>query len=151
MKTGVPIQSTAALSINKKILLQVIYTQNLLHESFSDILKTYDLSPEQFNVLEILKNQKGKPANMCVIQEKMITKTSNTTRLVDKLLQKGLATREVCSENRRKIDVYITTKGLEIIKEVKPFVTNLEEQFVNNLSLNELKNLNFLLKKYRNT
>jgi DNA-binding MarR family transcriptional regulator len=65
---------------------------------------------EQFNVLRILR-KKGNPANMSVIQERMIAKTSNTTRLVDKLLLKNFVTRKVCLENRRKIEVLITQKG----------------------------------------
>jgi DNA-binding MarR family transcriptional regulator len=114
------------------------------------LLKPYDLSGEQFNVLRILRGQKGNPANMFVIQERMLAKTSNTTRLVDKLLLKSLVTRKVCLENRRKIEVLITPKGLDLLSELDPKVLKHEHLFSKNLKPEELENLNILLEKYRN-
>ena len=105
------IKPNSPLSIPKKTVLNIIYTQNTISDKFNEILKPFDLSAEQFNVLRILRGQKEKTANMCIIQERMLAKTSNTTRLVDKLLLKNLVTRKVCSNNRRKIEVQITTKG----------------------------------------
>jgi DNA-binding MarR family transcriptional regulator len=113
-------------------------------------LKPYEISGEQYNVLRILRGQKGNPANMCAIQERMLAKTSNTTRLVDKLLLKELVTREVCPENRRKIEVLITPKGLNVLKELDPKVTGHEAFFSNNLNADEIMLLNQLLEKYRN-
>jgi DNA-binding MarR family transcriptional regulator len=86
---------------------------------------------------------------MCLIQERMLAKTSNTTRLVDKLLLKELVTRKVCKENRRKIEVLITEKGLDILKELDPKVDNYEQNIVANLSSSELEQLNDLLEKIR--
>jgi DNA-binding MarR family transcriptional regulator len=80
----------------------------------------------------------------------MLAKTSNTTRLVDKLLLKELVTREVCPENRRKIEVLITPKGLNVLKELDPKVTGHEAFFSNNLNADEIMLLNQLLEKYRN-
>jgi DNA-binding MarR family transcriptional regulator len=100
--------------------------------------------------LRILRGQKGNPANMCVIQERMIAKNSNTTRLIDKLLLKELVTREVCPDNRRKIEVQITPKGLELLLELDPKVIEHEKMFANNLSQEELSELNHLLEKFRN-
>ena len=127
-----------------------MYNQNVIGESFNEIVKAHDLSPEQYNVLRILRGQKGKPANMCVIQERMIAKTSNTTRLVDKLLLKELVTREVCPDNRRKMEVTITQKGLDLLKLLDPEVDNHEDKFCNNLTEKEQEMLNELLEKYRN-
>lgn len=135
---------------SKKIILNVLYTQNVITENFNEILKPYDISGEQYNVLRILRGQKGNPANMCMIQERMLAKTSNTTRLVDKLLLKELVTRKVCPENRRKIEVLITQKGLDVLKELDPKVTQHEESFSKNLNAEEINLLNQLLEKYRN-
>ena len=143
------IVKSAEISPSKKIVLNIMYTQNVLAESFNEILKENDLSPEQFNVQRILRGQKGKPANMCTIQERMIAKTSNTTRLVDKLLLKELVTREVCPNNRRMMEVMITEKGLEVLKVLDPDVEKYEKRFADNLSAEELENLNSLLEKYR--
>ena len=150
MKIEDEIKSTVALDISKKIILNVLYTQNVIIENFNEILKPFDISGEQYNVLRILRGQKGNPANMCVIQERMLARTSNTTRLVDKLLLKKFVTRNVCPENRRKIEVLITQKGLDILNELDPKVIKHERFFLNNLSTEELEQLNNLLEKYRN-
>ena len=97
------IKSTVKMDNAKKVILNIMYTQNVIQDHFNELVKPYDLSGEQYNVLRILRGQKGNPANMCVIQERMLAKTSNTTRLVDKLLLKELVTRNVCPGNRRKI------------------------------------------------
>lgn len=143
------IKSTVKMDNPKKVILNIMYTQNIVQDKFNDVLKPYDLSGEQYNVLRILRGQKGSPANMCVIQERMLAKTSNTTRLVDKLLLKELVTRNVCSNNRRKIEVLITPKGLDVLAELDPKVIKYENEFSKNLNNEELEKLNFLLEKYR--
>lgn len=137
------------MSIEKQVLMNLIYTARLMGEMVQDTMKAYDLSQEQFNVLRILRGQKGNTVNMCVIQERMIAKTSNTTRLVDKLLLKGLVSREVCPGNRRKMEIGITEKGLELLKNLDPVVEEAENRFARNLSAEELETLNRLLEKYR--
>ncbi len=149
MKIDDLIKSTVPLNQPKSVMLNIMFTQNILSDSFSEIMKPFDLSAEQFNVLRILRGQKGCPANMCVIQERMIAKTSNTTRLVDKLLLKELVTREVCPENRRKIEVQITPKGMKILEILDPKIIYLENKFAQNLTSQELQELNQLLEKYR--
>lgn len=150
MKIEEVLKSTVPMDNSKKIILNILYTQNVITENFNEILKPYDISGEQYNVLRILRGQKGNPANMCMIQERMLAKTSNTTRLVDKLLLKELVTRKVCPENRRKIEVLITQKGLDVLKELDPKVTQHEECFSKNLNEEEINLLNQLLEKYRN-
>lgn len=149
MKIEDVIKSTVNIDDSKKIILNIIYTQSVIGEKFAEVLKPYELSSEQYNVLRILRGQKGNPANMCVIQERMIAKNSNTTRLIDKLLLKDLVTREVCPDNRRKIEVQITTKGLELLLELDPKVIEHEKLFSNNLTQEELSQLNHLLEKFR--
>ncbi len=138
------------LNDSTKIILNILYTEKVISEQFSEVLKPYDLSSEQYNVLRILRGQKGNPANMSIIQERMVAKTSNTTRLVDKLLLKEFVTRNVCPENRRKIEVLITQKGLDTLTELEPKVKEHEKSFSKKLTPEELKQLNELLEKYRN-
>jgi DNA-binding MarR family transcriptional regulator len=101
-------------------------------------------------VLRILRGQKGKPANMSVIQERMISKNSNTTRLVDKLIIKELVIRKICPSNKRKMEITITEKGLEILKKLDPIVIAHENSLASHLTTEELTLLNNLLEKYRN-
>jgi DNA-binding MarR family transcriptional regulator len=150
MKIEDIIKTTAVLNNSKRIILNVLYAQNVINEKFNEFLKPYELSGEQYNVLRILRGQKGNPANMSLIQERMVAKTSNTTRLVDKLLLKELVTRKVCSDNRRKIEVLITPKGVALLQELDPKVLDHEQHFAKNLNTEELEQLNTLLEKYRN-
>jgi DNA-binding MarR family transcriptional regulator len=142
MKIEEEIKSTVPLDISKKIILNILYTQNVVTDKMNEILKPFDLSGEQYNVLRILRGQKGNPANMCVIQDRMLAKTSNTTRLVDKLLLKEFVTRNVCPANRRKIEVLVTQKGLDILTELDPKIKEHEISFSKNLNLeiNKQKN-----------
>ncbi|MDD2986901.1 MarR family transcriptional regulator [Flavobacterium sp.] len=149
MKIEEIIKSNSAISHEKRTVLNIMFTQNVVADAFHDILKAFDLSVEQFNVLRILRGQKGKPTNMCMIQERMIAKTSNTTRLVDKLLLKGLVNRVVCEENRRKMEITITKKGLDLLSQLDPKIEAHETLFAQNLSEEELGILNNLLEKYR--
>lgn len=149
MKIEDELKSTVEYSKSKQIVLNIMYTVNTITERFNDIIKPYDISGEQYNVLRILRGQKGCPANMCIIQERMLAKTSNTTRLVDKLLLKDLVTRNVCPDNRRKIEVLITQKGLDLLNDLDPKIKEHEEFFAKNLNNEELEQLNNLLEKYR--
>lgn len=118
-----------------------------MDDKFNDILKPYDISSEQYNVLRILRGQKGNPLNMQDIQERMVTKNSNTTRLIDKLLLKDMVVRNTCSENRRKIEIEITDKGFNVLTELDPMIENHDKIFTNNLTNTELEILNELLEK----
>ena len=149
MKIEEIVKSSVIMGLSQKTVLNIIFTHNDITERLIEILKPYDLSNEQYNVLRILRGQKGNPANMCLIQERMLARTSNTTRLVDKLLLKELVTRKVCIENRRKIEVLITEKGLAILKELDPKVDDYGNNIVARLTTNELEQLNHILEKIR--
>lgn len=150
MKIEDEIKSTVSLSLAKKVLLNLSFTRNVLSDHFMEILKPYDLSSEQYNVLRILRGQKGQPANMSCIQERMVARTSNTTRLVDKLLAKDLVIRKICPVNRRKMEITITQKGLDLLSALDPIVIEHENYFAQKLSIEELEQFNYLLEKYRN-
>ena len=137
------------LARTSALLLNILYTQNQISEKISEILKPYDLSTEQFNVLRILRGQNGKPVNMCDIQERMLTKNSNTTRLIDKLISKDMVVRNVCPNNRRKMEILITDNGLSALSKLDPLVETFEKNLSLNLTEVELETLNNLLEKFR--
>ena len=149
MKIEEVIKSTVDLDIAKKVILNFTYTQTVIGDKFHEILKPYDISREQYNVLRILRGQKGSPCNMNVIQERMLAKNSNTTRLIDKLLIKEFVTREICPANRRKMEILITQKGLDFLSNLDSIIIAHEQLFANNLTPQELEQLNTLLEKYR--
>ncbi len=136
---------TSKLNSNKKAVISIIYTANFLMDEISAVLKPFDLSLQQFNVLRILKGRKDKPANLSFIQERMISKMSNTSRLVDKLIQKQLVKRTICEQNRRKVDIYITEKGKNLLNEVNEMVDRKEYEITSNLSVSQLNLISDLL------
>tara|TARA_R100000935_G_scaffold1847_4_gene5619 strand:+ start:13505 stop:13957 length:453 start_codon:yes stop_codon:yes gene_type:complete len=149
MKIEEAIKATGAMDLSAKTVINIAYTSRSLEEPFQAMLKEYDLSAQQFNVLRILRGQRGKPANLSTLQERMIDKNSNTTRLVDKLLKKGWVLRQVCEKNRRKIEIFITEDGLQLLSTLDPIVTESNKKSVSNLTNSELETLNNLLDKLR--
>ena len=122
---------------------------NWVYEKSAEHLKQFALSVEQYNVLLILNNLNGDPANLSTIQESMISKMSNTTRLVEKLRLKGLLTREQSQENRRKVEIIITEKGILLLNEVETSQVLKEKEIVKNLTKRDMLTLNKLLNKLK--
>mgnify|MGYP001803271434 CR=1 FL=1 len=110
------IKTEIKLPISRKVIVNLLHTENWMMDKINLELKPFDVSIQQFNVLRILKGQKGKPANLSTIQERMVNKMSNTTRLVDKLIAKEFVTRITCPSNRRKVEITITKQGEGFLK-----------------------------------
>ena len=127
-------------------VIELIVTGTWVQDHLSEALKLYKLSIAQFNVLRILRGQKGKPASLSCVNEKMIHKMSNTTRLIDKLLKKGLVDRIICPENRRQIELTITSEGLDLLKELDLVITRTERKLMSRLEEKEIDNLIELLR-----
>ncbi len=136
------------IPLDKRTIVHIVLVSHRLNEIVSLALKPYDTSIQQFNVLRILRGQNGKPCNLGTINERMVTKMSNTTRLVDKLISKGYAERETCETNRRKIEIYITDTGKNALKKIDVAVAKAEKKLVENFSKKELETLNLLLDKF---
>ncbi|MGW9685619.1 MarR family winged helix-turn-helix transcriptional regulator [Flagellimonas sp. 2504JD1-5] len=129
-------------------MIHFALVSNKINEQFGAALKPYGISKQQFNVLRILRGQKGKPANLTTINERMVTKMSNTTRLVDKLITKGYVQRWVCEANRRKVEILITEKGQTILEKIDTVMEDTESRLLQNFSKKELEELNILLDKF---
>lgn len=139
------IRSIHKLGITTKTVVNLMYTTRIIEEAIAGVLQAYDITIQQYNVLRILRGQKGKPANLCAIQERMIDRSSNTTRLVDKLIKKEWVERRVCERNRRKVEIFITNKGLDVLQELDPVIDDNNKKIVSNLSFEQLEGLNGLL------
>ena len=131
-----------------KVVVNLLYTHSYLVSFQTAVLKPLDLSPEQYNVLRILRGHQGKPATIAAIQERMLNNMSNASRLVDKLKAKELVKREECPLNRRKVDVVITEKGLSLLDLLEPQITNMNKKAIH-LEDQEIALLNELLDKLR--
>ena len=132
----------------QRLLLNLIYTSNWLGHKQIEILREHDLTPEQYNVLRILRGQHPNPIKVSDISDRMLDKNSNTSRLIDKLLLKDFVKRTSCPSDRRAVDVVITESGLEQLIIIDPKV----EEWENNLdgiTYEEADAINALLDKLR--
>lgn len=118
MKLEDEIKQKAFTSDFQKMLLNVYFTSSWFATHSSRVLKPYRLTLQQYNVLRILRGQHTKPASVGLIQERMLDKSSNASRLIDKLLLKKLVDRKVCSNDRRQMEIRITQKGLDMLAEL---------------------------------
>ena len=134
-------------NIHNKAVINLMLTGNYVVEHLNGFLKVYDLTVQQYNILRILRGQDGLPINLYELQDHMIHKMSNTTRLVEKLRKKELLERKVCEANRRKIEILITDKGLDLLAGIDQSLINYEKNLVHKLTQEELVKLLELLKK----
>ncbi len=137
------------MSPSKKLALNLIVTANHISDKIQEAIKPFGISSQQFNVLRILRGQKGNPANLSTIQQRMVSKMSNTTRLVDKLVEKDLCERIICPSNRRKVEIRITLNGLELLNEIDPIIEKVENDFASKINEKELLSLNTKLNELR--
>lgn len=132
-------------SEQQKAILNLMYTANWMSGIQNDFFKTFDLSPQQYNILRILRGAKA-PLKVQTIKSRMIDRSPNVTRLTDKLIDKALIERLNCETDRRVVHIQITKKGLELLKEIP---SGRHKLFTENLSKAEAKKLNELLDKIR--
>ena len=148
MNVEAVIKTNTTIPLPQRTIIHLTLINNKIGDELGNALKPFGVSLQQFNVLRILRGQQGKPANMTTLNDRMVRKMSNTTRLVDKLLAKGYVDRVVCESNRRKVEITITNKGMEVLAEMDKAVTTAEAGLVSQLSEEEMKLLNELLDKF---
>jgi len=131
-----------------KVAVNILFTSSWLYNINADRLKAQGITPEQYNVLRILRGSHPKALMLAEVTSRMIDKSSNATRLVEKLRIKGLVKREICEGNRRQVDIFITDKGLTILKKIdaeeSDWIATLK-----NISKAEATELNRILDKLR--
>ena len=135
-------------NVYEKMVLNILFTGSWLSNLNASRLKPFGLTPEQYNVLRILRGSHPKPMMLADITSRMIDRNSNATRLVEKLKSKGFVNREICETNRRQVDISITESGLEVLNRVDEGL----DKWLQNLktiSPSEVEVLNAMLDKLR--
>ena len=131
-----------------KAAVNILYTYSWLNGKNIKIFKDYELSPQQFNILRILRGQYPNPATVNLLKERMLDKMSNASRLVDKLKEKWCADRKICKNDRRACDVAITKKGIFLLEKIDEKFDLLNEP-MKTITMKEAKDLNRILDKLR--
>ncbi|MDU0371247.1 MarR family winged helix-turn-helix transcriptional regulator [Hymenobacter endophyticus] len=133
----------------QKALINLVFTAGWLQQQQSSLFKSHSLTLPQFNILRILRGQHPKPATVNLLIDRMLDKTSNASRIVDKLEVKQLVTRTVCPSNRRAVDICITEAGLTLLNQLDPVLEH-QRNGLQNLTDEEAAHLSDLLDKIRN-
>ena len=131
----------------QKAIINLIYTYNWMNEKMKKVFDKEDITAQQYNILRILRGA-GKPISTLQIRERMLDKMSDTSRIVDRLVLKGLAQKNTCKNDKRLVDVSISAKGKNLLEKIDQHEKDMDAIF-GNLSQTEAKTLNKLLDKIR--
>lgn len=119
-----------------KAMLNIMYTANWLMGEFRDVYKPFGITPQQYNVLRILRGKHPESINPSEIKEVMIDKNPDITRLCDRLLAMGLIGRSIDCDNRRKMNIVITDQGLHLLAQIQPLLTERQTQILHRSDIN---------------
>ena len=126
---------------------QIITTGHWITHRMGQELKEFGITEPQYNVLRTLKEERGKPISVQEIQQKMVQRSSNVTRIIDKLLLKGCVGRHECPSNRRKMDITLTKTGEDLLRRLDTKVVKFHSPLQQRLTEEELETLQDLIKK----
>jgi len=132
----------------QKFVVNLVYTSGLIKNMFTDFIKPYDISSQQFNILRILRGD-GDWLSMNIVKERMIEKSPNATRLADKLISKKLIERQRSDADRRVVFVKITKLGLELLTKIDTKDNVKFEELISKISPEEAKLVSDILDKMR--
>lgn len=133
-----------------KLMVNLILTSTRIEEKFDEIISQYSITATQFNVLRILRGQQKKPVTVSLVKERMIERNSDVSRIIERLVQKGLIKRTENQSDRRQKDVIITQAGLKLLNKIDSCESEMD-QLLQALSKEEAKSLNNLLDKLRSS
>ena len=136
-------------SEQQRLLINIMFTGNQFTLLSSRMLKQFSLTTQQFNVLRILRGKKGNPISVKDMRGRMLDSSSNVSRLVDKLLVKNLITRITCSNDRRKVELTIPKKGLQLLSEIDVFLKVIKKRLRSAITEDEAKIASRILDKFR--
>lgn len=148
MKLEEEIQQKKFNSEEQKLAINIFYTNNWLSAIHAQYFKNFDITIQQYNVLRILRGQYPNTCNLKLIKERMLDKMSDASRIVEKLKTKKLIIRKECPNDRRNVDIIITDKGLDLLKELD-VIDDSSVNLFKHLTKEELNTLNDLLDKLR--
>jgi len=122
------------------------YLYNVIDYIQQKLFKEYDITPQQYNALRILRGQHPRPATVGLIKERMIDRNSDASRIVERLRKAELVERVTCENDRRAVDVVITEKGLSLLKKLDPIIHSINDP-LKMLDKEEIAALNATLDK----
>ena len=144
------IQQAKFRNVYQKAGINLIYTLGWMKDRTKPIFDAEGITPQQFNILRILRGSFPKPLSTLQIRERMLEKMSDTSRIVDRLITKGLVKKVVCKSDRRLVDVIISDKGKKLLERLDERQAEMDG-VLSNLTEKEASALSDLLDKLRNS
>ncbi|MFA9206013.1 MAG: MarR family winged helix-turn-helix transcriptional regulator [Burkholderiaceae bacterium] len=141
------IQQTNFRNEFQKMGINIIYTANWLNEKMGQILSTEDITQQQFNILRILRGSEC-PLSTLKIRERMLDKMSDTSRIVDRLIVKGLVEKTACVKDKRLVDITVTKKGLQLLEKLDALNEHIDS-ILKGVNEKEAATMNQILDKLR--
>jgi len=141
------IQQTNFRNDFQKMGINIIYTANWLNEKMGQILSTEDITQQQYNILRILRGSEC-PLSTLKIRERMLDKMSDTSRIVDRLIVKGLVEKFACVKDKRLVDITVTKKGLQLLEKLDALNEPIDS-ILKGVSEKEAHTINQILDKLR--
>ncbi len=135
-------------SEGQKAMINLVYTYSWVTEKIKSILAEDDITMQQFNILRILRGSDPKPLSTLTIRERMLDKMSDTSRIVDRLVLKGMVDKKMSAVDKRLVDVYITKEGKKLLEKIDKKADAMDA-ITSALSNTDLLKLNELLDKLR--
>lgn len=142
------IHQASFISHQQKALINLLYTYGWVMERLKNALGEDDITPQQFNILRILRGSHPKPLSTLQIRERMLDRMSDTSRIVDRLVAKGLVKKGTCNKDKRLVDVIITDKGQKLLRKIDKQYDYVPE-IMKGLTEKEATQLSDLLDKVR--
>lgn len=131
-----------------KVIVNLHFTQLAVTQRLNEVLKEFNVSLQQYNVLRILRGQHPNAASIGLIKERMLDKNSDVSRIIDRLNEKKVVIRKECKLDRRQKDVSISSKGMELLKAMDSGVESVEDA-IGAISEADAKKLNETLDEIR--
>jgi DNA-binding MarR family transcriptional regulator len=141
------INQSKFINEHQKVMVNIIYTANWMNEQLKSFFDKEDITQQQFNILRILRGA-GAPISTLQIRQRMLDKMSDTSRIVDRLVIKGLVKKTICPSDKRLVDVSISTKGKKVLEKLDAMQHEIDA-ISNNLTEADAKIMNSLLDKMR--
>ncbi|WEK20584.1 MAG: MarR family transcriptional regulator [Candidatus Pedobacter colombiensis] len=135
-------------SIHQKVVVNVLFTYGWCNDQLKQVVSPYDITIQQFNILRILRGQYPNPSTINLLRSRLLDKMSDASRIVDRLVQKELALKEMNPDDKRAVDILISQKGLALLKQMDGEI-DLSAMTASNLTPGEAEMLNVLLDKMR--
>jgi len=149
MEIGQSIRQSRFRNEHQKAMINVLYTYGWLMDRVKTHFKDHDVTPQQFNILRILRGSNPQPLTVLDLKERMLDKNCDASRIIERLVVKGLTKKKICVSDKRRVDISITPKGLKLLDTLDGYNDRLDA-VLKTLTDDEAAELNRLLDKLRN-